>query len=140
MFRLFSRSKAKQVKRRRSLRKAAKSMSREQALKARPVAAPLVRRRDLPEGGAMITVMARPGRVSRFVLRLPEQIEHDIELDGLGVRVLDLCDGNKSVGYIIKRIVKDQNLDPHEGEHAVTAFLNSLMKRGLVTMVVLKDG
>ena len=54
----------------------------------------------------------------------------------MGLVVLEMCDGQKSVRYIVQRFAKDYQLDPHEAERAVVTFLRSLIRKGLVNMVV----
>ena len=112
------------------------TLTREQSLSAKPVAVRIIERQPTPDGGQRITLEGSPRGVYRWLLRAPEKIQRDFDLDPFGVEVLDMCDGNKPVRYIIDRFAKTHSLHPHEAERAVIAFLRTMMRKGLVTMAV----
>ena len=115
-----------------------KKMSREQALAAKPVAVAVARREPLKDGGQRIIVTAPVTGWRRKLLRMPEQVTQKFELDAFGVEVLDMCDGQKTVRYIIRRFARNHQLDEHEAETAVTMFLHTLMRKRLVAMAVIE--
>ena len=112
------------------------SFSRADALAARPVATEILRRVKLENGGQRITTVHRTTGYRRWLLRMPERVERTIELDALGVDVLDRCNGHTPVGDIVAAMAQGHGIDPPEAEQAVTAFLRMLIQRGIVAMVV----
>ena len=76
--------------------------------------------------------------MQRLVLRIKGDINREFELDAMGVEVLNLCDGDKTVKYIIRRFSKDHDMNHAESEQAVASFLRTLMAKGLVVMVTPK--
>lgn len=111
-------------------------LSREQALDAKPVATPVVKREPLPEGGQRVTVHLQPSRVQRWLLRAPDRITRQFELDPMGLEVLAMCDGHKTVRYILETFAKRHRVHPHEAEKAVTTFLQTMIRKGLVSVVI----
>jgi len=114
------------------------ALDRDQAFNAKPVAANIVKREPLDDGGQRLTVRVAPGKWQKRLLRLPDEINRQFDLDSIGVEVLDMCDGNKSVRYIIRKFAKTHKVNEHEAEKAVVAFLRTMMQRGLVMMAVPK--
>jgi len=55
-----------------------------------------------------------------------------IQLDGLGVDVWSLLDGEKNVKAIIKKFATRHTLNYKEAEISVTLFLRSLGEKGLI--------
>lgn len=116
----------------------ADSFTRDEAYDARPLAARIFERKPLPDGGARITIGCSATRMQRVLLRLPEIIKRDFELDAYGMEIIDLCDGQKPVKHLIKRFAKTHSLNPDEARHAVTSFLQTMIKKGIVVMVLPK--
>ena len=119
--------------RRKSLR-----LSREQSLNAKPLAARILARQPLANGGQRITIAARTHGVRTWLLRLPATVERQFELDPVGVDVIQYCDGQKNVRYIAKRLAQQHRLDSAEAERAVTMFLQTLVRKGVLSMIVPK--
>ena len=113
-------------------------LDRDQTLGAKPLAAPIVRRTPLPRGGERLTVAAEPSIWTRRLLRLPRQVERQFELDAFGVEMIRMCDGQKTVRWIIDRFSRNHQIDAHEAERAVLTFLRTIVGKGLVSMVVAK--
>ena len=113
-------------------------ISREQALGAKPVAVEASRREPLKDGGQRIVMTAPVTGWRRKLLRMPEQVVQKFDLDAFGMDILDMCDGQKTVRYIVSRFAKNHNLNPHEAERAVTAFLRTLTQKGVVSMLAPK--
>ena len=110
-------------------------ISRSQALEAKPIAVRIHARQPLGDGGQRITVKIAPPKMAKLVLRLKGPIDRNFEFDSFGMGILDMCDGQKTVRYIINRFAKDHKLNPHEAERAVTAFLRTLTQKGVVSML-----
>jgi hypothetical protein len=115
---------------------AKQSLSREASLNAKPVATKILERHELPDGGARLVFRYQPTRMQRLLLRIPDTATRKYEMDLYGLQVLELCDGQRNVKHIIKRFAKDHSLDPREAERAVLKFLEILVRKGLVEMIV----
>ncbi len=113
-------------------------ITRNQALDAKPVAVRIHTREPLADGGQRITVKIAPPKMAKLVLRLKGPIDRNFEFDAFGMDILDMCDGQKTVRYIINRFAKLHKLNPHEAEKAVTTFLRTLTQKGIVSMVAPK--
>ena len=114
-------------------------LTRDQALGAKPIATKIIDREPMENGGERVTIPLRPTTMQRWLLRLPADTTKKFELDSVGIEVLNLCDGNKTVRYIIKRFSKSHGINIAEAEAAVVAFLRTMVRRGLVFMVVAKQ-
>ena len=117
-------------------RKKNPSLSRNQSLQAKPAAVEVIGREPLDNGGQRLIVTTTPSRLQKFLLRLPDRIEHKFELDPFGLEVFEMCDGQKTVQYIIKQFARKHSLDPHEAHRAVLEFLRVLIRKGLVHILV----
>lgn len=111
------------------------NLTREQAMSAKPVATPILRREPI-DGGERITVRYQPGGLHRWLLRVPDTATKQYDLDVLGLEVLAMCDGQKSVRYITEKFAKKHRVSQTEAERAVTAFLQTMVKKGIVSIVV----
>lgn len=117
-----------------------KSITREQALAAKPVPTVSCELIDTPDGGAKLKVKLKQsqGFVGRL-FRVPEGATKTFELDVLGRFVWIHCDGKTSVQQIIRKLSKDQNLTLREVEVSTIQFLQMLVRKGLVGMSVDKE-
>jgi len=115
---------------------ALQSLSREQAMKAQPIATEVIDRVDMKDGGARLVVEVQPGRVAKFILRLPGSIKRTFELDATGLELFERCDGSRSVKVLITDFANQHKLDRHEAERAVTEYLKILIRKGLISMMV----
>jgi hypothetical protein len=113
-------------------------LSREQSLEARPMAVKILAREPIENGGQRITVPYQPSSFIRTILRVPDTATKKYELDALGLEIVELCDGEKSVKHIISVFAKRHKVDLHEAERAVITFLETLIKRGIIYIVVPK--
>ena len=105
-------------------------------MEAKPRACVIDKREPLPDGGERLSVRLRSTGTQRWLLRAPEFVPRQFELDKVGVQVLEMCDGQKSVRYIVKKFAKEYNVDEHEAEKAVVTFLRMLIRKGLVAVMV----
>ena len=112
-------------------------ISRDEALRCRPIKAPMVNESRLETGDVLLmyTVVARPW-FSKFVKRFGGAVDGAIpkklQLDALGTEVWDLVDGRRTVRQIIQRFAEEHRLHSREAEVSVTQFLRELGKRGLI--------
>jgi len=111
-------------------------LTRDQALNAKPIASPILSRETLPDGGQRIKIPFRPTGVYKWLLRVPETACRSFELDPLGIEVLTMCDGQKSVRYIVQKFAKAHRLNPHEAEHAVVTYVETMLRKGVVSVVI----
>lgn len=111
-------------------------INRQQAMDAKPVAVEIARREPLAGGGQRVGVYVPTGGLSKRLLRLPDRVIRQFDLDAYGVELLSLCDGKRTVRNLIKHFARSRRLDPHEAENAVTTFLRTLISKGLVRIVV----
>lgn len=111
-------------------------LNRDQSMEAKPVSAKIEKREPLSDGGERVTVKLRSTGTQRWLLRAPEFVTRQYELDKVGVQVLAMCDGQKSVRYIVKKFAKEYRIDEHEAEKAVVTFLRTLIRKGLILIVV----
>jgi len=123
-------------KKRRRPQRSGPTLSREQAFDAKPVALPIDKRQPLANGSLRLIVSFQPRGYQRWLLRVPENATRQIELDAAGVQVFDMCDGRTSVRQMARQFAKAHKVDRQEAEVAVTAFIRSMMQRGLVSVVV----
>ncbi|MDP6152208.1 MAG: PqqD family protein [Phycisphaeraceae bacterium] len=114
----------------------ADTLSRDTAMNAKPVAVQVVGREDLGNGGQRLTVEYQSTGWRRWLLRAPENLKRQFELDPLGLQVFEMCDGQKNVRHIIDRFAKHNNVNRHEAQRAVTTFLRTLMQKGVVQMMI----
>jgi hypothetical protein len=111
------------------------TITRAQALSARPervVAAELIEAGD----GAKLKVPLRQTRWSGWLFRLPEGASKTFELDPMGLLVWNSCDGKTSVQQIIRILAKRYNLNLREAEIPTLSFLQTLVKKGLLSVPV----
>lgn len=112
------------------------ALTRDAALDAKPIAATILASEPLPGGGQRIKVPFRPTGLHKWLLRVPDTATKSFELDPFGLEVLGMCDGQKSVRYIVQKFSKAHRLNVHEGERAVITFIETMMRKGLISVVV----
>lgn len=107
-------------------------ISRTQLLAAKPVR--LVQSQPEPAGEGVwrVTVPMRPAPWARVFLRAQQSITKKFELDELGLFVWNACDGRTSVQQVIRRLGKQYNLNTRAAEVSTLAFLQTLVKKGLM--------
>jgi hypothetical protein len=62
------------------------------------------------------------------------------ELDEIGTFVWDSCDGTVPIHGMVERLATRYKLSRKEAEASLTIFLRNLVRRGLIAIVVLKEG
>jgi len=104
--------------------------SRKQALEAKPVAFPPVRKEMKGEKLYVTLEFVRP-RWQR-VLGADKLCERSFGLDAYGREVYAACDGKTPVKTIIRRFAKKNHIDPAEAERNLTMFMKTLIGKGLI--------
>ena len=106
-------------------------------LRARPFANEAMARQRLSGGKLVVSVPLRRPRylVPPLSWILPFSSHRRVELDVLGVEVLDCCDGRHTVESIIEKFAELHKLTFREAQLAVMQFLRQLTQRGLVAIV-----
>lgn len=110
------------------------SITREQALDAKPMPTVQCELTETPDGGAKLKVPLRTRGFGMKFLRMPEGATKTFELDSLGVFVWKNCDGKTTVQQIIRRLAKEHSLTLREVEVSTVQFLQMLVKKGLIGM------
>jgi len=114
-----------------------RSITREQALGARPVRNPElgVDRNDAGE-----VELKRPRRRTWWVNLLakvgtvPEY--QTLTLDKVGSAVWDLCDGEHTVRELIEQLAEEHQLSRKEAEVSMVTYLRQLAQRGIIALAV----
>lgn len=109
----------------------------QEQLSARPVR--LVEAEPTPDGkgGATLKVPLRTGgRWNTWLFRVPQGATKTFELDALGLLVWESCDGKTSVQQVIRKLAKRYNLNLREAQVPTLAFLQTLVKKGLIGMTM----
>jgi hypothetical protein len=70
---------------------------------------------------------------------VPHRPERTAQLDTLGTEVWRLCDGKRDVEAIIDRFAEAHALSFHESRIAVTEYIGSLVKRGVLAIEMLEE-
>lgn len=108
-------------------------LTREQALRARPVRNSMLEWRTSDDGETCLLIPRRKdfvGRVLGRMLRAPEHKE--IVLDEVGSDIWDLCDGQHSVEAIVSAAAKKYKITRRECETSVGMYLKVLSERKLI--------
>ena len=106
--------------------------ARNAAMRGRPLQSPPVRTEE-KDGKYYVTIRFLRPRWQR-VLGADETCERSFGLDAYGRIVYDFCDGKRTVEQIVKRFAGKVHVSLPEAEMAVTKFMQTLMKKGLVVM------
>jgi len=111
-------------------------------LRSKPVRNVLMELQRLDDGGAVASVpMRRPSwMIPPLSWLMPFSSHRRVQLDRIGLSVLDLCDGQRTVESIIEQFAARNKLSYREAQLPVTQFMQMLLQRGLVAAVVGRDG
>lgn len=63
------------------------------------------------------------------------RLERQVELEGLGVEMLKMCDGHKRVEQLVDEFAATYDLTFHEARVSVTGYLKLLVQRGVIVLV-----
>lgn len=119
----------------------AERVSAEALLKARPMANENMEIAATEDGGAQVSVpMRRPRWLAPPISWIvPFSSHRRVELDRLGMEVLNACDGRRSIEEIIETFASGHKLTFREAQLSVMQFLRQLTERGLVVIVGLQE-
>lgn len=115
------------------------SISREESLKGVPVVPGYVESEEGPNGERLVLAPRRPPfgeTVQKWIGTEPEPLR--IMLDTLGNSVWRKIDGKRNVAEIVALFAKERDIHKRDAEASVVKFLNMLMERGLVSVMVPK--
>jgi hypothetical protein len=111
-------------------------VTRQEALAAKPVQLAKCTVSETADGGAKLKVPIKPTGLAGRIFRVPEGTTKTFELEAIGYSVWKQCDGKTSVQQIIRRLSKQYNISLRETEVSTVAFLQTLVRRGLVGMAM----
>lgn len=114
------------------------SISRQEAMAAKPVQMVKCQMEPTKDGGGKLKVPLKQSGWVGKVFRIPDGTMKTFELDSLGRFVWDSCDGKTSVQQIIRSLAREQSLTQREVEVATVRFLQMLVRKGLVGMTIVK--
>lgn len=114
-------------------------LSRREALNAIPIPAEITEETPLENGGTKVAVMVPTRPMQRRILRLPDYVKREFELDVFGREIFTLCNGKNSIADILKVFCKKHKLPAQEGETAVLTFIRTLTSKGLIVLAMKKD-
>ena len=93
------------------------------------------------EGSALASIpMQKPWfLVPPLSWLLPYSSHRRVELDAVGVQVLDLCDGSRTIEAIVEFFAKSHKLSFRESQLAVGQYLRELARRGILAIVGMEE-
>jgi hypothetical protein len=121
----------------RKLTKPKPAPDRQRALRGIPVILPGITSEER-EGERMVYIprQAYARGLMRKLLKAPPPEPGRVLLDDLGNTVWDLIDGKRTVKEIAERFAREKQLHPREAEASVIAFLQMLMKRNIIGIMM----
>jgi hypothetical protein len=114
-------------------RKKRKGLSRRLSLSAKPAQAPDSHALPREDGGVNVTVHFQRPRWQQL-LGAEESATRTFGLDRYGRSVYELCTGGRNVKKIIRDFARRQKISQSEAEMSVTAFLKTMVGKGLIVM------
>lgn len=91
-----------------------------------------------PSGdGLSVTIPMRRPRwlVAPLSWILPFSRHRRVQLDAPGRKVVELCDGRRTVEEVIESFAREHKLSFRESQVAVTQFMRMLLERGIIALV-----
>ncbi len=113
--------------------------TREQSLAMKPIQLVEAELKLDEQGNGKLAVPVRPTRVARWFIKDAKPRTKSFELDPVGVFVWNEIDGKKSVEQLIRKIASEYNLELRQAEASTTAFLKTLMTKGLIGIPIDKE-
>lgn len=107
--------------------------SREEFLKALPLRNPGYGFETTDASVMRVRIPRRHGAWADLIARWTRLPDHrTVELDAIGTRVLEWCDGQTTVREIIRKLGKEYRLDIRAAEVSFVNYLDTLTRRGIV--------
>ncbi|MFQ6048150.1 MAG: PqqD family protein [Phycisphaerae bacterium] len=110
------------------------TLSRQQVLAARPIRNSLAEVTELPGGELEVAIPFEKPRGLRWLFRRQKVLKRRFQLDRLGRKVWDLCDGQRTVRELIEAFAHAQRLNLREAEVSMVAYLHTLGTRGIILL------
>lgn len=109
-------------------------ITRQEMLEAVPIRNPEARVEALDDGHTIVRIPVRPRRIVRWLVRDDPRRPalRSYELDPLGSRVWELCDGRRDVRRLIEEFARQNKLNLREAEVSMLAYLKTLTSRGML--------
>jgi hypothetical protein len=63
------------------------------------------------------------------------KLKQTIVIDQVGIQVLNLCDGNRTIENIVDEFAKTHKLTFHESRVSVTGYIKQLVQRGILVII-----
>ncbi len=117
------------------------SLSRAKAFSAVPVRNEVVTEEEVPDGTVLLTLPRRDTLLVRILLKIfliPR--EKKVSLDEVGSWVWRKCDGETSVGDMVKQMAEEFRLSHKEAEISLMSFLKSLSNKKIIGFAVGLEG
>lgn len=109
------------------------SLTRDQALRTRPVQNPLLEWEKADTGDITLKIPRRKDLTARILSRIFQAPGHkEIVLDQVGSYIWEMCDGKHSVESIVMATSREYKLTRRECETSVAMYLKMLGDRKLV--------
>ena len=111
--------------------------SREDFLRASPLRNPGYAFETTDQGVTRVLIPRRRGAWADLIARWTRLPEHrTVELDAIGTRVLQWCDGRTTVREIIRKLGSEYRLDIRAAEVSFVNYLDTLTRRGIVGLKI----
>lgn len=106
--------------------------------KAKPLRNPSVEYKTLDDGTAVLEapLEMQGGLTGALARKMKAPNKKSFELEPIGAFVWELCDGNHTFEGIAKKLRERFKMNRLESEAALGAFLQTLVRKRLVSMVV----
>lgn len=112
-------------------------MTIDACLSAAVVRNPQAQEKDLPEGRLELALPYRKPWVIRIFSRKDRRtFQRRFELDEIGADLWRQIDGKRTAGNLVEYLARVRNLEPPQAQESMVAYLQMLMVRGLVGLVV----
>ena len=110
------------------------TMTREQLLQACPIRNPQAEIAETDQGLLDVAIPFEKPKGLTWFFRGKKTLLRRFQLDQLGRKVWDLCDGEHTVRQLIETFSRDERLNLREAEVSMLTYLETLGKRGIIFM------
>lgn len=115
-------------------------MTLDQCLSALVVRNPQVQAKDLPQGRIELSLPYLKPWLIRWLQRKDRKtFLRRFELDSIGADLWHQADGRRTVSDLVQHLARAQHLEPQQARDSMVAYLQMLMTRGLVGLVVSQE-
>jgi len=110
------------------------TMTRQQLLQARPIRNPQAEVTETDQGLLDVAIPFEKPKGLTWFFRGKKTLLRRFQLDQLGRKVWNLCDGQHTVRQLIETFSRDEGLNLREAEVSMLTYLETLGKRGIIFM------